>query len=422
MIRRPRHTSALRRLLVLALGMTAGIAVAGDLYGARFRFRPEKPFVGQAFEVTLEMEVSPGADPQDLQLEGVPLDTYAALGVYQKGERRQERRGDRVVDVLSLRATGRATQAARLPCAGILRATLLERRVMGFFSAVQTQPVAARIAPFTLEFRPRPAAGVPPGYGGAVGVFALAASVEPAQAAPNDLVTLTYTLSGDGCLNGAHLLWPAPDPNFRVYPPQEIHRDENGKLTVRQVVVPLNSNAVQLAAARLPYFDPVAEIYREAASGPLRLRLVARQEGAPVAPVKHLDIQTSPPTAVEVNDAAVSATLAQLRHLLPFGGVLLLAMLLVGACYGRRPRLAIVAGVLVFALGVYFCRRWEVRSQPRGRIIAELSTARLCPSANARLLFQIPPGREVIPLELADDWVRVDSEGRRGWIPTRALK
>ena len=419
---RPRPAPRARAAAAWLLLAVASAAQAGEMSAGRFLIKPERPYVNQPFEIRLEIELSPGAEVQDLQLEGIPLDSFAVLSAYQKEERRQVRRADRVVDVLSFVASGRPTQPVRQEFSGVLRATLVERRTTGFFSSVSAVPAGVRLAPLTVEFRPLPTANVPPGFQGAVGAFTLTGKPDPSQVAPGDIVNLTYMVTGNGWLGNAQVILPPPDPDFRVYPPQETHRDDNGQLSLRQVVVPLNTNAVRIGAARLPYFDPVAGVYREASAGPFRLLMAPPQAAGSIPAVKYFKVQPNPATSAEAGDAAVAATISHARHLLPFAVAFLLAVVIAGLLYGWRPRLAIVTGIVVFTAGVYLCQRWNGQVHLRGRDVCELAAARLCPSSGARILFHVAPGRQVTPLEVSEDWVRVDSDGQRGWIPARALK
>ncbi len=394
----------------------------GELLAAHFHMLPERPYVGQPFEVRLEIEVTPGAEVQDLQLENMPLDSVAKLSTYETEERRPGRRGDATVDILQYMARGRAAQPARQEFRGILHARLVERFSTGFFTSFRSVSATTRLDPLRVEIRPLPAANVPPGFQGAIGTFTLAGKMEPAQAAPGDIVNLTYTISGHGWLGDAPVILPQPDPNFRVYPPQETHRDENGQLALRQVVVPLNTNATSIGQARFPYFDPVAGVYREATTGPFHLSLSLAQAARSIPAVKHFDVQPNPVTPAEAGDAAVAVTMSHARHLLPFAAVFLLAMLVVGLLYEWRPRVSLLVGLVVLTAGIYLCQRWSGQSHLHGREVRELVAARLCPSSNARVLFHIAPGRQVTPLELSEDWVRIDFDGRCGWIPGSALK
>ena len=420
-----RHGAPPLPVLFAALCIGASIvpfASAGEILAARFRITPEHTYVGQPFEIRLEVEVTPGAEVQDLQLEDCPLDSIATLSAYQKEDRRQVRRGDTTVDLLSFMAGGRAVQPTRHEFHGTLHARLVERYSMGFFSSFRTGSATVRLEPLRVDFQPLPTANVPPGFQGAIGMFTLTGKIEPAQAAPGDIVNLNYTVAGHGWLRDAQVILPQPDPNFRVYPPQETRRDENGQLALRQVVIPLNTNATSIGMARLPFFDPVAGVYCEATAGPLRLILTPPQATGSVPAVKHLDVLSNPVTPAEAGDAVMAGTMTHARQLLPFAAVILLAMIAAGMLYGWRPRLAIGAGIVVLAVGIYMCQRWCGQARPHGREVRVLVAARLCPSDNARILFHISPGRQVTPLEMSEEWVRVDSDGRYGWIPVRTMK
>ena len=409
--------------LFLLFGLAcAPLAQASELLAAHFHMTPEHPYVGQPFEIRLEVEVSPGAEVQDIRIDGVSLDSYATLSAYQKEDRRPARRGDRTVDILPFVATGRATQPTRQEFRGALYANLVERRSVGFFSSVSTVSAAVRLEPLPVEFRPLPNVNIPAGFQGAVGVFQLTGKVDPPEAAPGDIVNLAYTVTGNGWLGAAQILLPQADPNFRVYPPQETSRDENRQLALRQVVVPMNTNATRIGVARFPYFDPVAGAYREATAGPFRLTLVKTQTASTVPAVKHLEVQPLQPASTDDGGVAVTVTMSQARHLLPFAVVCLLCVLATVVLYEWRPKLAIMAGIVMFTTGIYVCQRWNVQTRQHSRVVCELATARLCPSAGARVLFHISPGRQVTPVEVSEEWVRVDSDGRRGWIPARAMK
>ncbi len=409
-------------LLVSLCCASAFFVHGGEILAAHFHITPESPYVGQSFELRLEIEVTPGAELQDLQLEGVPLDAVAKITPYQKEERRQVQRNNTTVDLLPFVANGRALHPIQQEFHGALHALLVERYNIGFFSSLRSSSATIGLSPLRVTFRALPTDHVPPGFQGAIGTFSLTGAIEPAQAVPGDLVNLTYTLAGHGWLGDAQVLLPQPNPDFRVYPPQETLREETGKLSLRQVVVPLNPRANSIGMARFPYFDPVSGNYRETTAGPFHLNLIASPTNSPVPTVKHVNVLPNPITPAETGDAAVAVTLHQARHLLPLAAVFLLTMILVGLLYEWRPRVAIATGILVFAAGVYICQHRDGKEHPHSREVRELTAARLCPASQARVLFQIVPNRQVTPLENSEAWVRVNCDGRCGWIPVDALK
>lgn len=415
-----KHGPAWRVAAVLAatgLGVLPRLHAAG-LVSARFEIKPERPYVNQPFELHLYVETTPGAELQDLSLDGVRLDALAAMQEFQKREGSQVKRGEQVLDVAHFVGNGRALRPMQLTVNGILRATLVERHSIGFFTSWRSSPGDVRVAPFGLVFRPLPA-DAPAGFAGAVGRFALDARATPDHAAPGDIVTVDYTLSGEGWLGSAALVFPDLGRAFRSYPPQELQRDETGTLKVRQVIVPLATDAVLRATATLPYFDPVAGAYRSARAASVTLTVSAQVAATPEPAVKRVDVQ--PPAALAGMEESSGDAVGHLRQLLPFLAVLALALIAGGAIFDRRPRTAIVVAVLVFAAGTFMTRLFLARERLRGEPVREAAVARLAPSDHARELFRLQPGQRVTILEHAGEWTRVDQNERRGWIPAAAL-
>lgn len=420
-----RRTPCLPTRFFLAALLTAtGFARAGELVDARFEMKPPRPYVNQPFEMHLLVEVTPGAELQDLTLDGFSFADLANVQSFQTLERTQSRHSDRTVDVLHYVSAGRGLKPAQRELAGVLRATVVERRNVGFFSSWSSSSGSVRMQPLHLEFRPLPATGIPAGFQGAIGTFTVTGSVKPAQAAPGDIVNLEYTLTGSGWLGTAQLIPPALGPDFRCYPAQESQRDDTGRLTLQQVIIPLTTNATLIGAARLPYFDPVAGLYRDATAGPFQLQVAVAQPGAAVPAVKRFDIQPPEPAraAAAGGGLQVVATMNQARKLMPLGIALLAAILLAGLLYGWQPKIAVAAGVVIFVAGFWQAARWSAQTRPVTCELRESAAARLCPAMQARPLFRLAAGGQVVLLEKSSDWVRIDANGRRGWIPAEALK
>jgi uncharacterized protein YodC (DUF2158 family) len=85
-------------------------------------------------------------------------------------------------------------------------------------------------------------------------------------------------------------------------------------------------------------------------------------------------------------------------------------------------RIAVAVGLGLLITGSYCCQWWSGQGRSQQQQVHQLTTARLCPSTKARLLFPIAPGRAVTTLERYEEWFRVDYNGQRGWIPARVLK
>jgi hypothetical protein len=413
-----KNHAALFAVLFFAL---VGSAHAAEMVAAHFYFEPAHLYVNQPFALHLEVEVSPGTELQDLSVDGFLPDNVATVSSLETKSRTQVQRKDRTVDLIHYVSVGRVLQPLHQDFSTALRATLVERRSMGFFSSLISNPGGIRTPPLHVDFQSLPS-GAPAGYQGVVGTFVLTGRVTPQIAAPGDLVNVEYSLIGTGWLGNATLVLSEAGHDFKTYAPQETLRDENGRLNLRQVVIPQTTNACQFGAAHLPYFDPVVGAYRDAAAGPFALRIQPQHAAASAPAVKRFDVQSESVSQVSSGETGVAVSANHARRLMPFAGALLLAMVLTSVLYGWRPKLAVVLGVLVLVAGVYASQRWNRQLRGENREVRTSTAAHLCPAANARVLFRIAAGTRVEPCEFTEGWARVTAGERSGWIPADTLQ
>jgi len=143
-----------------------------------------------------------------------------------------------------------------------------------------TQPVKLRV-------RDLPAAGRPAGFGGAVGRYTLAATLDRREAGVNDAVALKATVEGEGFLGAARPPELSVPPGLKLFEPKvgSDTRAVRGRIASRRtwewILVPLAPGELQLPELRFDYFDPSRGEYRsaQAALPPL----VVRRDGSPDA-------------------------------------------------------------------------------------------------------------------------------------------
>jgi len=394
---------------------------AAEMVTAHFYFEPAHLYVNQPFTLHLEVEVSPGTELQDLSVEGFLPDNVATVSSLETQNRTQVQRKDRTVDLIHYVSAGRVLRPMQQNFPAALHATLVERHSMGFFSSLISNPGGIRTPPLHVDFRPLPS-GAPAGYQGVVGTFALSGRVTPQVAAPGDLVNVEYSLIGTGWLGNATLVLPDAERDFKTYAPQETLRDENGRLNVRQVMIPQTTNATHIVGAHLPYFDPVSGVYREAQAGPFALKIQSQHAESSAPAVKRFDVQSGAGSPVSSGETGVAVSANHARRLMPFAGALLLAMVLTSILYGWRPKLAVTIGVVVLVAGGYASQRWNRPLRGENREVRTSTAAHLCPAVNARVLFRIAAGTRIEPCEFAEGWVRVTAGERSGWIPADTLQ
>ncbi len=358
------------KLMRIALLFCICTAARADVLDATAEVSNAKPFVGEAFTFTLKVTVTPGSDLANESIYG--LERYPLkLGALRRDGRTRDATGNEVVAYSGVfRPTEDFTEKLELT----FTAESVEQRRSGFFSSWVRRPISMAVRPFQLNAQELPTAGRPADFSGAIGTFELTVDSAPREVHVNDLVTRTIRLRGsDNSLPGTGVpTLPDLGPNFKIYAPQEMSRVDNPpELTLRQVIIPLNTNAVEIAGPVFTYFDPVSKVYRRLQPPPEKLTFLATDAKATRPDVKKVDFE---PRAPETKNALPNVDLA-------------LSSL----------------------------------HQMQERVVVERATpARLAPAQKAAVLFELEPGASVIVAEHAEGWLRVVSRGRAGWIPEPA--
>ncbi len=135
--------------------------------------------------------------------------------------------------------------------------------------------VYAVAKPLTVEVRDVPPEGRPDCYIGAVGVFHLAADLEPKKAKTGDPMTLTLTLDGEGTLDNATApnlgAIPAIAEHFKVYAPTEQAKKDQRQFTYS--LRPLDTDVREFPAVPAAYFDVDARRYVTLRSQPIPIEV-----------------------------------------------------------------------------------------------------------------------------------------------------
>jgi len=245
----------------------------------RAEIRPLQPVVGQQMVYTVYLytlsdvaAVAPSA-PQDFQgfwVRDIPQPTKLPTDMVEV----EGKRYGRVVLVQKALFPLRPGHHEIQPAEMDLVVRTIER---SFFGPPISRPeqLHLRTPAMPIEVQPLPPA--PPGFTGAVGRMALAATVEPAELRMGEAATLTLTLSGEGNLQG---LPEPPMPEIaglEVLPPQQDGEDRisgtvvRGSRTWTYSVVPKKTGTYRLELPGIPYFDPAAKKYELAKVEPVRV-------------------------------------------------------------------------------------------------------------------------------------------------------
>jgi hypothetical protein len=132
----------------------------------------------------------------------------------------------------------------------------------------RTEKKTAASVPLSVTVMPLPEAGKPADFSGAVGKFAISASLDKNTAKTNEAVTLRIKIEGRGNIHG--ITDPKPDfpSDFEVYPPKIAEQTNHdggtvsGSKTYEFVFVPRSAGSKAIQPVAFSYFDPEAEAYK----------------------------------------------------------------------------------------------------------------------------------------------------------------
>jgi hypothetical protein len=145
-----------------------------------------------------------------------------------------------------------------------------------FFGGIQKKAVTVTSAPLQLAVRDVPVEGKPPDFSGAVGQFTFEASVSPSQIKVGDPLTLRMTVTGLGNLKNITL--PAVhDDRFKTYDPTI--KDEDGKKSLEQVIIPTKEEIKEVPALSFAFFDTSFGQYRTITQGPFPIQVTPPAKG-----------------------------------------------------------------------------------------------------------------------------------------------
>lgn len=157
----------------------------------------------------------------------------------------------------------------------------------------------------SMEVKPLPTAGQPAVFSGAVGQFAVRASVDATHVKTSDPITLHITVKGEGDLDRVELPGLATSDDWKAYPATStIAAASPGKRERQkrfdQVLIPLHGGTLTIPPVALSTFDPVVGRYTSVETSPLELTV----DGPPAPP------PSADPAATSASPAAIPAIVA----------------------------------------------------------------------------------------------------------------
>jgi len=146
-----------------------------------------------------------------------------------------------------------------------------------FFEVPVTRTFGARSQEISLDVRPLPEEGRPPGFTGLVGKYSISASASPTEVNVGDPISLTVVVQGSQPIDRV----PNPDlrknpefeSGFRVGGESPSRRVERQALVVEQVIRPATDEVTRIPPVELTYFDVESGAYQTARSDPIPVKV-----------------------------------------------------------------------------------------------------------------------------------------------------
>lgn len=416
-------------LLALAAILAGGSAMAQEpapSVTATLTADPATLYSHQRFRLTLTIRARGANLGQQFNLQGLPSSDLLRMGDFQQLPIQRDTSSGQPVTVQTFRAEVEAVNPGEIQINPTLHFETLTQERTWLGTTTFRSPQRIAVPPLEFRVQPLPEQGRPADFNGAVGRYSISVQASPVQVAVGDLVSLRYTVGGEGALTYLTCPTLASNAEFKVYPPRDVAGSPPGVREFEQIVIPLSTNAVLTPAATLSYFDPIDGKYRVAVGGGQLLRFHARAAAPVFAPYR----PEGPATAEEGSERRAAAVVNGATPPWPLLLALAAAALLLlagwslisarrrgaGAAAGAWPWI-VVAMALTGLILAGILQRTASTQEPE-HTCPEDATGRLAPSHAAAATVEFNAGTALTVRERWNHWLRVeDPLGRQGWLP-----
>ncbi len=341
--------------------------------GAEISVSKTQLYERETFQITLTIKTMGVQIRQKLDLENLPdkrqVDMFTS---FETLPTQRVADGHRITEIRRYRCQARALTPGTVRIEPTLRLVAMRRRRLFIGSAWEEFPLKVTIAPIELTVKTLPPP--PADFSGAIGKIATQASIDPTDIAPGDLVTLRTRISGNGYMEGMRIPQVEQRTEFKVYAPKRVHSDANSRI-YEQIIIPQTTNTTAIPAVALTYFDTDSGAYSTTTRGPFPITFHAATE----APLQHFRPTDTPPPPPQIEPPAKPSIPSRIHS----------------------------------ALG---------RARYKQGTCNDTTQAHMAPSANSMVTFELPAASHVDILQHHIDWLLIESDLRRAWIPQSSLQ
>lgn len=403
-----------------------GKAQSPEAYiSADVQFGHTELFYHEVVPLTLTVESKGVMLTKNLSLTSLPDRNLIRISEKQEYQPERRREGNMVVVKNRYGFLVLATATGTVEYTPVVTVGILVKRKMGgFFGGLEEQQQAMTLKPIKVSILPLPEKGRPADFSGAVGQFALKVDPSATSIVAGDVITMTIRVTGAGYLGDLKPPQVSESPDFKVYDPRLISESGATNRVYEQSIVPQTTNATVIPAVCFSYFDPSTVSYKTATSGLSRI-----QFHAPVVdkPTRYVPRETA---AATVQPGRTDSEATRQRIVIAiticaiFLGILAVRLVLVRCSgVGRKGYLVSMFAIVLFIfLLLHFHANRQGMLDARLACMTRNATATIGPSINSRKSFNLPQNRTIRIVATHGNWVMVESEEKRGWIPADAIR
>lgn len=273
--------------------------------------------------------------------------------------------------------------------------------------------VQVRAQPLVLTVIPLPEVGKPPNFCGAVGIFEFNIKIPSHVITVNEKLHIRFIISGKGFVPEDYIPRVSQLRGFIVEAPVRVATHSLTEVAFEQTLIPQCTGQFLLPSVCFTFFNPEAAKYKTICTDELPINVNAVMDTSNKESLPDVSKASHIAKGFSWLVAAIGITI--------MGGFILLYYIMFRPI--NRLPLAIALTVIVLSQGYVLIRAMLVSgviSHPTG-IIYRNEHARIAPSHSAIITFEVSSGTEVTVLEMAGEWVKIQCEDKRGWIPISAL-
>jgi hypothetical protein len=263
------------------------IADISDRIFVRMQIKKDKLYLNEAAPVTIKLYVNK-LGVRDLQYPQIDHDGFS-LGTFGQPKQYQEAYNGVNYDVIEFDADLFALRPGDLKLGPVhLKCNLITRKQSSnrpsgfdsffdenvfddFFGRYETYPLDLKSQEIPITALALPEENKPQDFSGALGCFDLDVLVTPQEVKAGDPITIKSVISGEGNFGSVSAPDLSDKNNFKVYDPQA--KQEPGKKTFEQVLIPLNTSVREVPAVSFSYFDTGLGRYQTRSRGPFPVKV-----------------------------------------------------------------------------------------------------------------------------------------------------